>query len=446
MTFIIEIPTAVTTVLKTLYDAGHDAYIVGGCVRDTIIGIEPHDWDVCSSALPEEVKSLFARTVLIGEEYGTVTVVIGKEMVEVTTFRIDGIYTDGRHPDTVEFTKSLLMDLSRRDFTMNAIAYSHETGLVDHFGGVDDCKNGIVRCVGNPDDRFEDDAVRMMRAIRFSAQKGFRIDPRTFYAIDRNAHKITRKSSEIIRDELVKTITSKRPVEFIRFHETGLLAFISPELDKMFGCEQNNPHHVFDVGTHTLYAMEGIDATPVSRLTMLFHDVGKPVVKSTDENGIDHFYGHEEKSASIANVVMHRLKFENDVTDAVVKMVGLHMAEVFPSKRSVKRMLNRVGSFAEFRTLMAVKLADASAQKTEEYGATLYMVEDCLKIADEIEKSGDAFSKKDLAIDGHDLIEIGISPSPRMGKIFETLVLTVIDEPEWNTKEKLIEIVKEMGF
>jgi tRNA nucleotidyltransferase (CCA-adding enzyme) len=443
MTITFDMPEKVETIVNTLTDAGFDTFVVGGCVRDILMGVAPHDWDICTSATPDEVKMFFEHIVPTGEKHGTVTIMLDGEGFEVTTFRIDGDSSDGRHPDSVLFTRSLRKDLMRRDFTMNAIAFNRKEGLVDLFGGQEDIENGIIRCVGSPRERFEEDALRMMRAVRFSAQKDFVIEHNTFATIIDSAHKIENVSFERIRDEVVKTITSDHPERFGTFHHTGLLAHFAPELDKMFGCKQNNPHHVFDVAGHTLFAMSRIENTVAFRLAMLFHDAGKPVTKSTID-GVDHFFGHEEESVLIAENVMARLKFDNETINKTVKLVRFHMAQVAPTKVSVRRWINRIGSIEEFLDVMTVKVADAGAQKVSDFVEIFDEISECVWLALEIQKDGEAFSVKSLAINGHDLIAIGIPQDKRMSEMLNKLVDIVIEHPEFNTKEKLIEIAEDI--
>jgi tRNA nucleotidyltransferase (CCA-adding enzyme) len=324
------------------------------------------------------------------------------------------------------------------------MAFNPTVGLIDLFGGMDDINTRTIRCVGNPDWRFEEDALRMMRAIRFSAQKGFDIHINTLNAITRNASKIKNVSAERIRDEIVKTITSKNPTRFKLFHSTGLLAHISPELDAMFGFEHDNPHHVFDVAGHALSVMENISNNIVFRLAALFHDVGKVFTKTVDENGIGHFIGHEIESAVIAETVMRRLKFENVIIDAVVKIVRFHMAQVAPTKVSIKRWMNRIGSHDEFFDVIAFRIADVSGQNPVDSDADFAVINRIKELAIEIESDGEAFSKKDLAINGFDLIELGVPQDKTMSEIINALVEMVIEDERINNKETLIAIVKTM--
>lgn len=303
-TTMIELPERVKEILDTIMEAGYEAYAVGGCIRDSILGRKPNDWDITTSASPYEIKELFRRTVDTGIQHGTVTVMMDKEGFEVTTYRIDGDYKDGRHPSEVTFTASLKEDLRRRDFTINAMAYNEQNGLVDIFGGMQDIADGVIRCVGEPRERFSEDALRIMRAVRFSAQLGYQIEEKTKAAIEELAPTLKKISAERIQVELVKLVTSKHPEELLTAYETGITSVILPEFDLCMETEQHNPHHLYNVGMHTIHAMEVIPADKVLRLAMLFHDMGKPVCRETDERGIDHFHGHPQVSEEITGKVL----------------------------------------------------------------------------------------------------------------------------------------------
>ena len=300
----IELPEKVKTVIGELKAHGYDAYAVGGCIRDSILGRTPGDWDITTSAKPQQVKAIFPRTVDTGIQHGTVTVLMDKEGFEVTTYRIDGEYEDARHPKDVIFTSNLLEDLKRRDFTINAMAYNDETGLVDAFDGIADLKAKRIRCVGEPTERFTEDALRMMRAVRFAAQLGFTIEDATRQAICDMAENLSKISAERIQVELVKLVTSDHPEEMKTIYDTGIAAVILPEFCTMMETEQHNPHHIYTVGVHTIRSMQEIRADRVLRLTMLFHDVAKPVCRTEDENGIHHFHGHPEVGAEMARKIL----------------------------------------------------------------------------------------------------------------------------------------------
>ena len=309
---VIELPEKVKYVIDTLMDAGYEAYAVGGCIRDSILGRKPEDWDITTSANPMQVKNLFRRTIDTGIQHGTVTVMLEKEGFEVTTYRIDGEYEDGRHPKKVVFTSNLIEDLKRRDFTINAMAYNEKDGLVDAFCGIEDLEKKVIRCVGNPEERFGEDALRMMRAVRFAAQLGFSIEKNTKRAIVELAGNLSKVSAERIQVELVKLLVSNHPEEFMTAYETGLTKVFLPEFDAMIKTPQNNKHHCYNVGEHTIEAVKNSPQDKILRLTMLLHDVAKPVCKSVDEQGIYHFYGHPAKGAEMAKDILRRLKFDND--------------------------------------------------------------------------------------------------------------------------------------
>ena len=359
----IQIPEQANIILEKLQASGHEAYVVGGCVRDALLGREPHDWDITTSALPQEVKKVFTRTVDTGLKHGTVTVMIGREGFEVTTYRVDGVYEDGRHPKEVTFTPNLREDLQRRDFTINAMAYSPAGGLVDLFGGREDLENGIIRAVGDPMQRFSEDALRIMRAVRFSAQLGYEIEPGTFHAAQTLAPTLNRISSERIRDELEKTIMSDRPDYLRKAREAGITRQFLPEFDLCMETPQVNPHHCYTVGEHTLKGLTLIRRDKILRLTMLFHDIGKPASRTTDEKGIDHFYGHQEKSADMALDILKRLKYDNNTIRQVTTLVRYHDLAVRLTAPKVRKAVVKVGEDL-FPLFLEVKQADLLAQST----------------------------------------------------------------------------------
>ena len=285
----IKLPEKVKYIIETITEAGFEAYAVGGCVRDSVLGREPDDWDITTSASPYQIKELFPRTVDTGIQHGTVTVMLDKDGYEVTTYRIDGVYEDGRHPREVTFTPDLKEDLKRRDFTMNAMAYNGKTGLIDIFDGRKDMENRIIRCVGDPEERFREDALRMMRAVRFSAQLGYEIEAATETAITHLAENLKKISAERIQVELLKLLCAPYPGRIRSAYELGITKIILPEFDSCMETAQNNPHHCYTVGEHSIRAMEAVEPDKCLRLAMLFHDIGKPVTKTTDQEGIDHF-------------------------------------------------------------------------------------------------------------------------------------------------------------
>ena len=436
----IALPEKVSFIINTLMRAGYEAYAVGGCVRDVMLNRTPMDWDITTSAKPHEVKQLFGHTIDTGILHGTVTVMLEQEGFEVTTYRIDGEYEDARHPKEVSFTSDLLEDLKRRDFTINAMAYNDTQGLVDAFDGVGDLKRGIIRCVGRATERFSEDALRMLRAVRFSAQLGFVLEEETRAAIVELAPNIAKVSAERIQMELVKLLTSNHPEEIRTAYETGLTAVFLPEFDRMMETAQNNPHHCYTVGEHTLMALQGIEADKVLRFTMLLHDVAKPVCRTTDENGTDHFYGHPQKGSEMARMILRRLKFDNDTTDRVSALVRWHDDNPELSPRSVRRAISRIG-LERYPALFAVKRADTLAQSMYRREEKLKYLHDYEMLYQEVMEKQQCLTIKQLAVTGSDLIEAGMQPGKEIGSVLKKLLELVLEDPELNTKEKLLKQV-----
>ena len=433
------IPEKVDYIIHTLMDHGYEAYAVGGCVRDSILGREPEDWDITTSAKPEEVKRVFQRTVDTGIEHGTVTVLLDKDQFEVTTYRVDGEYEDHRHPKEVVFTASLEEDLKRRDFTINAMAYNRERGLVDLFQGIRDLNTGVIRCVGDPRERFDEDALRILRAIRFSAQLGFRIDPETERAMAEKADSLKDISAERIRVELVKMLVSPHPEQIHKAYELGITKVILPEYDGIVGVEQHTPNHIYDVEKHTIIAMQNIPADPILRLTMLMHDFGKPIVKKTD-NGRDIFYKHPEVSAVMARKIMKRLKFDNYTLERVYRLVKWHGLKYYPEPSSVRRALNRVGSDI-FDWFILVQHADICGKNPKVIPKKLDLLQQKEEVYRQVIERGDCFETKTLKVNGKDLIEAGVPQGPTIGAVLDRLVEIVIDDPSANEKENLLKLV-----
>ena len=441
----IQLPDKVQRIIETLTAAGFEAYAVGGCVRDSVLGRPPSDWDITTSATPYETKELFPRTFDTGIKHGTVTVLFDKEGFEVTTYRIDGDYEDNRHPKEVTFTSSLEEDLKRRDFTINAMAYNSKSGLIDIFGGMEDIKKGIIRCVGNAEERFTEDALRMLRAVRFSAQLGYRIEEATASAIRRLAPNLRHISAERIQAELVKLVTSAHPDYLRTAYETGITKQVLPEFDLCMETKQNNPHHCYSVGEHILHSMQEIEADKVLRLGMLFHDIAKPQTLTVDEEGITHNKKHPQVGAKMTGEILRRLKFDNDTTDKVTKIVRYHDEEVGLSPAGVRRAVNRMGEDI-FPMLFAVRRADISAQsdylREEKLQKLTYMQE----LYDGILRRQECLSLKDLAVTGRDLIALGIPAGPQIGELLQELLILVLEEPERNNREELLRICREKHF
>ena len=422
--------------------AGHEAYIVGGCVRDFFIGKQPHDWDICTSAMPGEVMALMAengiRTIETGLQHGTVTACYGVWQYEITTFRTDGEYSDNRRPDSVEFVCEVLEDLSRRDFTINAMAYNERIGLVDPWGGYGDLDNKLIHCVRNPDDRFREDALRIMRALRFAATYGFKIEEKTAAAIHRNKDLLKNISAERIQSELTKMLCGKG-VRRILLEYKDVMAVIIPELEPCIGFNQNNPYHIYDVYDHIAHAVANYDGDDISiKMALLLHDVGKPECYTEDHNG-GHFYGHSVPSMRIAKDVTTRLKFNNKTKDEVVDLVLYHDSDIYPGARSVKRWLNKIGVM-RLHQLISVKFADTYAHADVNRATMIDNYFAILKIAGDIFKEQQCFTLKQLAINGFVVMEhLGVPSGPKVGEVLNHLLDKVLDGEIENDTDVLME-------
>ena len=432
----IQLPEKVKVIIQTLEAAGYEAYAVGGCVRDSVLGRIPADWDITTSALPEQVKGLFHRTIDTGIEHGTVTVMMDKEGFEVTTYRIDGEYRDHRHPEQVNFTGELKEDLRRRDFTINAMAYNDRCGMVDAFGGIEDLKHGVIRCVGVARERFEEDALRILRAVRFAAQLGFEIEKETADAARALAGNLKDISAERIQTELVKLLVSPHPEMLRTAYELGITRVVLPEFDVMMETPQHHPHHMYSVGEHTLKALEFTDPEKVLRLSVLFHDFGKPQTRTTVD-GVDHFHGHANVSAQETVRIMRRLKFDNATMDQVKRIVLYHDARPQPDERQIRRLLHRAGEDI-FPGLFQVMGADILAQSEYRKIEKLVNLERVHQVYDEILKRKDCISLKNLQVTGKDLIAAGMEPGKKIGEILNQMLEDVLETPEHNEREYLL--------
>ena len=437
----ITLPEQVKQIIETLQGSGHEAYAVGGCVRDCILGKTPADWDITTSASPGEIKGLFSHTIDTGIKHGTVTVMLDHTGYEVTTYRVDGAYLDGRHPEEVTFVKDLSEDLKRRDFTINAMAYNDTAGLKDLFGGIKDLADGVVRCVGDPEERFSEDALRMMRAVRFAAQLSFSIDPLTEQAIRELSLTLEKVSAERIRTELVKTLVSPHPGYMKVFYETGLTKVFLPEFDVMMNTPQHTVHHQYNVGEHTLKVLEQVPPDPVLRLSALLHDVAKPVCRTTDDEGADHFYGHPELGAEMTGRILHRLKFDNDTIRKVKLLVRWHDERPSATPRSVRRAASKMGPEA-FPGIFALKRADALGQSEYRRAEKLQSVDDFERLYREAKEKQQPMTVKELAINGRDLLALGIPPGPQVGEILEGLLSMVLEDPGQNERETLLRLAE----
>lgn len=433
----IQLPKDVAFIINKLFDNGYEAYAVGGCVRDSILHKKPKDWDITTKAKPNDVIRLFNKVILTGLKHGTVTVVLNNESYEITTYRADGEYEDNRHPKEVKFVSSLKEDLARRDFSINAMAYNEKDGLVDYFNGIKDLKDKTIKTVGNPMQRFEEDALRMLRAIRFSAQLNFNIDPLIVKTIKELRDNIKYISKERIREEFNKILISN-PKKINILKECELLDYIIPGISKLYGFNQNNPYHIYDLYDHTLFSTEIVESVLHLRLTMMFHDFGKLLTQTTDENGISHYYSHAKESIIIAENILRDLKYDSNTINSVLTLIQYHDC-VLESNLSIKRMLNKIGEKL-LRDLIKVKRADLLSQNplyAKERLLNLITIEDKMN---SILNQKECFNLKDLKINGKDLIDLGFNRGKEIGNILKYLLDLVIEDPSLNEKEKLIKL------
>lgn len=435
----LQIPMPVCRLLDKLIAEGYEAYVVGGCIRDSLLGFSPKDWDIATSALPEETRRVFEgfRLIETGLRHGTLTVFADAQTpVEITTFRIDGNYTDNRHPDHVIFTKDLKQDLSRRDFTMNALAYRPGTGVIDPFGGKNDLFRHTVRCVGLPEHRFREDSLRILRALRFSSVLGFSIDTDTALALHHLYPLLANIPAERITTELIKILCGDAVFEVLTAYP-DVIAQVLPELRPMQGFTQNNPYHAYDVYEHTARTVQAVPADPVVRLAMLLHDSGKPSCYTQDNRGIGHFHGHPAVSASIARSVLTRLRVDSNTIKQVCTLVTYHDSDLSPTVPCIKRWLNRLGEDM-MRKLLAMKAADIRGQAPERMDR-LDQIERLSGIVDQIISTKQCFTLHDLRINGHDLAVLGLYPGKKMGDTLDTLLEAVMDGRCPNEREALLE-------
>ncbi len=447
----IKMPENANRIIKRLQKEGYEAYIVGGCVRDAILNKEPDDWDITTSARPEQVKALFRKTFDTGIQHGTITVMMpnaesGKlEGYEVTTYRVDGKYEDHRRPTSVTFTASLLEDMKRRDFTINAMAYNEEEGIVDHFDGMGDLERHVIRCVGKAQERFDEDALRILRAVRFAAQLDFTIEEQTRLAIERQAELLNDISAERIQVELTKLLLSKHPERLRTAYELGVTAVVLPEFDRMMQTEQNNIHHMYSVGEHTLRVIEQVPVQKALRWAALLHDVAKPVTKTTDEKG-DHFYGHNEAGVELARQILTRLKFDNATIDRVKRLVYWHdyAMGALIKLRTFRRGLSKMGADL-FEDYICLKRADILGQSTYMRQEKLDRLDVLRDYYTQIIEENQCLSLKDLAVTGKDLItELGMQPGKEIGTTLHTLLDRVLDDPSLNERNVLLDMARQL--
>ncbi|MBR3056467.1 MAG: HD domain-containing protein [Clostridiales bacterium] len=432
-----SVPKPLRGLLEKLEGSGYEAYIVGGAVRDILLGKDPDDFDITTSATPSETISVFGEKNChpTGIAHGTVTVVWEGTPYEVTTFRIDGEYNDARHPEQVLFTRNLEEDVKRRDFTINAMAMSKDSQLIDLCEGVSDLEKGLIRTVGEPKIRFEEDALRILRALRFAAQLGFSIDPETEKEIFALRGSLQKLSSERIWQELRKLLCADHAVEILRAY-FDVFAEIIPEITPMKGFEQKNPHHIYDVWEHTLVAMEHVPGDVILRTTMLLHDIAKPLCFQLGDDGIGHFYGHQRVSADLADEILRRLKVDTKTRETVVELVKIHDMTLEPERRIVRKRLSRFGE-EMLRLLISVKRADIKAHSSlSQY--RLAEIDGFEALMNEVIEEAMCFSYSDMEVDGKDLMELGIPPGPHLGEIKKQLLDEIMEETIPNEKELLL--------
>lgn len=440
---VFNIPEYVEIIINKLEEKGFNAYIVGGSVRDILLEREPSDFDITTDALPEEIEEIFSEyiTLEVGKKFGTVVVVQDEGIVEVTTFRADGEYIDGRRPEKVYFSKNIFEDLSRRDFTINAMAYNKKTGLIDYFHGVEDLEKRRIKAVGNPYNRLKEDYLRIMRAVRFATQLEFFIDEETLHACRLYSKHISEISIERIREEIFKIILSQKPSYGIKLmKDIKILDIILPEMINTIGFNQHNPHHNKDVFQHIMCVLD--ETTPILhlRLAALFHDIGKPCTLTIDEEGIGHFYGHDKLGAKMAKEILQRWKTPKDVIVKVEMLVHKHMTQHDNLKeKGLKRLLSTFGE-DEIFTLLELQKADRVCSNKEANIKDLLEREEKIK---DIIKNKEVYNKNQLAINGRDVIELGYKEGKIIGEILDCLLEKVLEKPELDEKEKLINIIKE---
>ncbi len=441
---IINIPSQVNTVLELLSAVGYDAYIVGGAVRDAVMGKDANDWDIATSSSPQQNKDIFSNYKVIetGIKHGTITVIIDNMHIEITTFREETGYSDNRHPDSVEFTNDICLDLARRDFTCNAIAYNTKVGFVDPFSGLKDIKDKVIKSVGDPDKRFNEDGLRILRALRFSQTLGFKIDNKTSESIHKNKGLLENISEERIFSELRKTLAYCSSDFLLEYSD--IIFQIIPELKREKGCTQHHERHIYDVWHHTCVAVENAPNIDDVRLAVLLHDIGKPSCKTTDANGVDHFYGHGEVGSKITYDILTRFKASNKIREKITNLIYYHdFAPDTISKKTYRKYISRFGE--EFvKELFYIRKADVSAQNPAFLQSSLEQSEIGLKIFNEVITENNCFSIKDLDVNGIDLIKEGFVPSEQMGKILNQLFDEVISDKLQNNKAALIKRAKEL--
>ena len=438
-----EIPCHINESLERLENSGYSAYIVGGCVRDSLMGLTPHDYDITTSALPTDTERVFSdcRVIETGIKHGTVTVLYKGISVEITTFRVDGEYTNSRRPDSVTFTDRIEEDLSRRDFTINGIAFNPRHGLIDPFGGQRDISAGMIRCIGSPEKRFSEDSLRILRALRFSSVLGFKIEENTAVAIFEHRADLDKVSKERVFSELTRLLCGK-DVQRVLMEFPEVFAQILPPLGQQIGYEQGSKYHNSTLYEHTARSVEAAPPETALRLAMLFHDMGKPLCKTVGSDGQCHYYGHAEHSAKIADELLRELKCSNALRERVCHIVRYHDAPVDTSPKAIRRALSKHG-IELFRDLIYAHIADDSA-KADFVLPRIETAKLALALAEETASQQPCLTLKSLEVSGRDLSGI-VPPSPRMGEILNQLLAEVLEEKLQNEKNALLKRARELA-
>lgn len=441
---IIDIPANAKMIMETLTAQGFEAYAVGGCVRNALLGLTPHDWDICTNAKPAQLQQVFAgfRTHAFGLKHGTLAVTVDGDTFEITTYRIDGVYADHRHPEQVTFTDDLTLDLSRRDFTVNAMAYNDGAGVMDPFGGMRDLQDRVLRCVGVPENRFREDALRILRGLRFAAVYGFRIEPETAAAIRRCARLLQTIAAERVREELLGMLCGAQAAAVLtEFRD--VLAVVLPEVTACFDFPQHTPHHCYDVWEHIVHSVAAIDSDPLLRMTMLLHDVGKPRACTVDRDGRTHFKGHPQISADMAENILRRLRVPNVFAQTCLRLILFHDVRFNGSQRLVRRVLAQLGE-ENMRRLFAVQRADVAAQSDYFRSEKLAAIDVAEQQATQILAEQQCLHLRDLAISGSDLLKIGYPENSTIGKTLHQLLNAVVDEQVPNDKQALLQLARKL--
>ena len=436
---IFDTSISLKTAISILENNGYEAYLVGGCVRDNLLAVAPKDYDITTNALPSQVIAAFNnyKIIVIGLKHGTVIVIIEDMPIEITTYRVDGEYTDNRRPDNVSFTRDLKEDLARRDFTINALAYNNKDGIIDFFGGIEDLKNKIIRCVGIPDQRFNEDALRILRALRFSSVLGFEIQTNTAESIHKNKKLLLNIANERISIEFSKLLCGdNKEIEKILIEYIDVFGVFIPELLPMKGFDQNNNYHIYDVYKHSVKAVINTPKVLMLRLSAFFHDIGKPLSYSQDNKGTGHFYGHSKKSEEMVRIILRRLKFDNSIIEIVSSLVLYHDITIEVDEKKIKHVLNNF-SYDVYKSLIALKRADILSQNPK-FLSRLETLDKIEKMIDKIISEGQCYTIDKLEIDGNDLIKLKIPQGNKLGKTLDYLLTAVINGDFPNEREILL--------